>query len=168
MRVREAIVSDAAGIALVHVESWRTTYKNILPNKFLLNLSYKRRELFWETSIPEGNVFVAENDEGKIVGFASGGKERSGHYEGFKGELTSIYILKEYQGIGIGKQLLKSVVRGIEKLGINTMLVLVIEDNNSKSFYEAMGSKKIGVVEVEIAGKKLNELIYGWDNINDI
>lgn len=82
MRVREAKISDATGIALVHVESWRTTYKSILPKEFLMNLSYKRREQFWETSIPEGNVFVAENDEGKIVGFASGGIERGGKYEG--------------------------------------------------------------------------------------
>lgn len=168
MRVREAKISDATGIALVHVESWRTTYKSILPKEFLMNLSYKRREQFWETSIPEGNVFVAENDEGKIVGFASGGIERGGKYEGYKGELTSIYILKEYQGRGIGKQLLKAVIKGIVKLGINTMLVLVLEDNNSKLFYEATGGKKIGEVEIEIAGKKLNELVYGWDNITDI
>lgn len=168
MRVREAKISDATGIALVHVESWRTTYKSILPKEFLMNLSYKRREQFWETSIPEGNVFVAENDEGKIVGFASGGIERGGKYEGYKGELTSIYILKEYQGRGIGKQLLKAVIKGIVKLGINTMLVLVLEDNNSNLFYEATGGKKIGEVEIEIAGKKLNELVYGWDNITDI
>lgn len=44
MIVREAKVSDATGIALVYVESWRTTYKNILPSNFLMNLSYKRRE----------------------------------------------------------------------------------------------------------------------------
>lgn len=94
MIVREAKVSDAAGIAFVHVESWKTSYQNILPKEFLTNLSYKSREQFWETSIPKGNVFVAENDEGKIVGFASGGNERSGSYEGYKGELTSIYILK--------------------------------------------------------------------------
>lgn len=168
MRVREAKISDATGIALVHVESWRTTYKSILPKEFLMNLSYKRREQFWETSIPEGNVFVAENDEGKIVGFASGGIERGGKYEGYKGELTSIYILKEYQGRGIGKQLLKAVIKGIVKLEINTMLVLVLEDNNSNLFYEATGGKKIGEVEIEIAGKKLNELVYGWDNITDI
>lgn len=31
-----------------------------------------------------------------------------------------------------------------------------------------MGGKKIGEVEVEIAGEKLNELIYGWDNIKNI
>ena len=36
------------------------------------------------------------------------------------------------------------------------MLVLVLEDNNSRLFYEALGGKEIDKVEVEIAGKKLN------------
>jgi hypothetical protein len=29
-----------------------------------------------------------------------------------------------------------------------------------------MGGKAIDKVEIEIAGKKLKELVYGWDNIN--
>ena len=168
MKVRLANLSDANGIALVHVDSWRTTYRNILPDEFLMNLSYKRREHLWETNIPKGNVFVAESDEGKIVGFASGGKESSGKYNEYQGELSSIYILKEYQGQGIGKLLLNTVIKELEKVGTNTMLVLVLEDNNSRLFYEAMGGKKIDKVEVEIAGKKLIELVYGWDNIKNI
>jgi L-amino acid N-acyltransferase YncA len=168
MNVREANIADANGIAKVHVDSWRTTYENIIPDEFLKNLSYERREQLWTNNIPKGNVFVAENDEGKIVGFSSGGKERSGKYKEYQGELSSIYILKEYQGQGIGKLLAKPVIKEIEKLGINTMLVLVLEDNNSRLFYEALGGKIIDKVEVEIAGKKLSELVYGWDNIRNI
>lgn len=165
MKIRAAKLSDASGIAKVHVDSWRTTYKNIIPDQFLKNLSYQRREELWINNIPKGNVFVAENDEGKIVGFSSGGKERSGKYKEYQGELSSIYILKEFQGQGIGKALAKPVIEELEKLGVNTMLVFVLEDNNSKLFYEAMGGKIIDKIEVEIAGKKLNELVYGWDNI---
>ncbi|MEK4485613.1 GNAT family N-acetyltransferase [Psychrobacillus sp. FSL H8-0484] len=168
MKVREAKLSDANGIALVHVDSWRTTYRSILPDEYLMNLSYKRRKQLWETNIPKGNVFVAENDEGKIVGFASGGKERSGKYKEYEGELSSIYILEEYQGQGIGRLLVKSVIKEIQNSGINTMLVLVLEENNSRRFYEAIGGKQINKVVVEIAGKKINELVYGWDNIRNI
>ncbi|UJL47112.1 GNAT family N-acetyltransferase [Virgibacillus sp. NKC19-16] len=168
MKIREANLPDATAIAKVHVDSWRTTYKNIIPDEFLNNLSYKRREELWTNNIPRGNVFVAENDAGKIVGFSSGGKERSGKYEEYQGELSSIYILKEFQGQGIGKLLAKPVIKEIEKSGINTMLVFVLEDNNSRLFYEALGGKVIDKVEVEIAGKKLNELVYGWENIKNI
>ncbi|WP_280771609.1 GNAT family N-acetyltransferase [Salipaludibacillus daqingensis] len=168
MKVRRANLSDAKGIAKVHVDSWRTTYKNIIPDEFLNNLSYERREKLWMKNIPEGNVFVAENNDGDLVGFSSGGKERNGKYEGYEGELSSIYILKEFQGRGIGKLLAKEVVQDLKSLGINTMLVLVLEDNKSRLFYDSLGGKVIDIVDVEIAGKRLNELVYGWDNINDL
>lgn len=168
MKIRTAKLSDAGGIAKVHVDSWRTTYKNIIPGEFLENLSYQSREELWINIIPQGIVFVAENDEGQIVGFSSGGKERSGDYKEYQGELSSIYILKEFQGQGIGKALVKSVIRELGKSGMNTILVFVLADNNSTLFYEAMGGKVIDKIEVEIAGKKLNELVYGWDTIDTL
>lgn len=51
MKIREAIVSDAKGIAKVHVDSWRTTYKGIIPDDFLNNLSYEQRTKLWEENI---------------------------------------------------------------------------------------------------------------------
>ncbi|SES07695.1 GNAT family N-acetyltransferase [Psychrobacillus sp. OK032] len=168
MIIREAILEDAKGIAKVHVDSWRTTYKYIIADDFLNNLSYEKREQLWSNNIPKGNVFVAENELGQIVGFSSGGKERSGKYKDYEGELNSIYILKGFQGKGIGKLLAKPVFEKIEQLGINTMLVFVLEDNESRLFYESLGGKVIDKVEVEIAGKKLNELVYGWENIKGV
>lgn len=168
MNIRKAVLNDAKGIAKVHVDSWRTTYKNIIPDEFLNNLSYQRREELWINNIPKGNVFVAENDKGEIVGFSSGGIERSGKYKEYQGELSSIYILKEFQGQGIGKALTNPVIRELEKLGINSMLVFVLEENGSRLFYEKIGGKIIDTVEVEIAGKKLKELVYGWDNIRTL
>ncbi|USK47893.1 GNAT family N-acetyltransferase [Bacillus sp. CMF12] len=165
MNIRKAVLNDAKGIAEVHVDSWRTTYKNIIPDEFLNNLSYQRREELWINNIPKGNVFVAENDKGEIVGFSSGGIERSGKYKEYQGELSSIYILKEFQGQGIGKALTNPVIKELEKLGINSMLVFVLEENDSRLFYETIGGKIIDKIEVEIAGKKLKELVYGWDNI---
>lgn len=167
MKVRKANLADVKEIAKVHVDSWKTTYRNILPEEFLMSLSYENREQLWVNVIPNGNVFVAENDEGKIVSFSSGGKERSRKYKEYQGELSSIYILREYQGQGIGKLLVKPVIQKIEKLGINTMLVFVLADNNSRLFYENLGGRKIDSIEVEIGGKKLNEFVYGWDDISN-
>ena len=47
MLIREASPRDAAAIARVHVDSWRTTYAGIVPADYLANLSYTRREQFW-------------------------------------------------------------------------------------------------------------------------
>ncbi|MCY8816339.1 GNAT family N-acetyltransferase [Bacillus atrophaeus] len=168
MNIRKAVLSDAKGIAKVHVDCWKTTYKNIVSDQYLNNLTYESREQLWKNNIPNGGVYVAENKEGEIVGFSSGGIERSGNYNGFEGELYAIYILKEYQGNGIGKALVKPIIDEIKEIGLNSMLVLVLKDNISRLFYESFGGKKIDTVEVEISGKKLFELVYGWEDIRNI
>ncbi|MED3996062.1 GNAT family N-acetyltransferase [Peribacillus frigoritolerans] len=168
MRIRKAVLTDAKGIAKVHVDSWKTTYANIIPDEYLNNLAYEGREQLWKGNIPNSDVFVAENEEGKIVGFSSGGKERSGKYPDYTGELYAIYILKEYQGNGLGKLLVKPIIEELQQKKIFSMTVLVLEDNSSRLFYETLGGKKIDTIEVNISGKKLNELVYGWDNIRTL
>ena len=168
MNIRKAVLSDAKGIAKVHVDCWKTTYKNIISDQYLNNLKYENRERLWEKNIPNGGVYVAENKEGEIVGFSSGGIERSGNYNGYEGELYAIYILKKYQGNGIGKALVKPIIEEITELGLHSMLVLVLKDNISRIFYESLGGKKIDTVEVEISDKKLSELVYGWEDIGSI
>jgi ribosomal protein S18 acetylase RimI-like enzyme len=166
--IRKAVINDAKGISKVHVDSWKTTYKNIVSDEYLTNLTYENREQIWLHNIPNGGVYVAENSKGEIVGFSSGGKERSGKYTGFDGELYAIYILKEYQGLGIGKALVKPIIDEMKSKDLKSMIVLVLEDNNSRLFYEALGAKKIDVIEIEISGKKLSELVYGWEDITTI
>ncbi|MEK4069926.1 GNAT family N-acetyltransferase [Peribacillus sp. FSL R5-0717] len=168
MRIRKAVLTDAKGIAKVHVDSWKTTYANIIPDEYLNNLAYEGREQVWKGNIPNSDVFVAENEEGKIVGFSSGGKERSGKYSDYTGELYAIYILKEYQGNGLGKLLVKPIIEELQQKKFFSMIVLVLEDNSSRLFYETLGGKKIDTIEVNISGKKLNELVYGWDNIRTL
>ncbi|WP_368505104.1 N-acetyltransferase family protein [Alkalihalophilus sp. As8PL] len=113
----------------------------------------------------QGSVFIAENN-GVVVGFANGGRERSGKYKSFDGELYSIYLLDEYQGMGFGKQLFMAVVEELKRLQFNSFLVLVLKDNQARSFYESMGARHVDSIEVDIAGKKLTELVYGWEHIN--
>ncbi len=131
-------------------------------------ITYESREQMWSNAIPYGGVYVAEGNEGIIVGFSKGDKERSGNYNGYDGELYAIYILKEYQGKGIGKALVKPIIDEIKGMGLNSMLVLVLEENNSRQFYESLEGSIIDTIEVEIGGKKLTELVYGWEDISDI
>ncbi|MFJ5714435.1 GNAT family N-acetyltransferase [Neobacillus sp. NPDC093127] len=168
MKIRKAVLADAVGIAKVHVDSWKTTYANIVPDEYLNKLSYESREQLWQDNIPNGGVYVAETKEGKIVGFSSGGKERTGKYHDYAGELYAIYILKEYQGNGLGKSLVKPIIAELLQQNISTMLVLVLEENSSRFFYEALGGKKIDTIEVNFTGEKLIELVYGLEDIRNI
>ncbi|WP_239673413.1 hypothetical protein [Mangrovibacillus cuniculi] len=78
MLVRQAKMEDSNGIAKVHVDSWKTTYTDILPETFLNNLSYDKRKQLWQNNITNNgeNIFVIETDTGQIVGFADCGKRK--------------------------------------------------------------------------------------------
>src|SRR5699024_3828292 len=121
MKIRKAAQQDARGIAKVHVDSWRTTYKNIVPDEFLDSLDYEDRTERWAQNVHERMVYVAETDDGEIVGFSTGGKEREGKYDGYDGELYAIYIFEEYQGKGIGKKLVQPVADELIKAGFRSM-----------------------------------------------
>ncbi|KON85438.1 GNAT family acetyltransferase [Sporosarcina globispora] len=169
MTIRKAGLADSKGIAKVHVDSWRTTYKNIIPDEFLSNLSYDRRTDLWNDNIlKEGNyVFVAENNDGDIIGFADCGKRKSNHIPK-SGDLTAIYLLEEYQGKGVGKGLLKQVFLQFEELGFDRIFVEVLEDNKTRSFYEYYGAEIHRTEKITIAGAEFNLLIYEWNNIKDV
>lgn len=168
MLIRKALPIDAKGIARVHVDSWRTTYKHIFPEDYLQSLTYESREDLWSSVIPNGYVYVAENHDGEIVGFSSGGKERTGDYPGYDGELYAIYILLEYQGKGIGRQLVKPLVEQLTNDGMNSMTVLVLEANPSKQFYQSLGAIEIDQLQDTVAGKEVIELVYGWRDLSII
>ncbi|WP_108669063.1 GNAT family N-acetyltransferase [Peribacillus acanthi] len=166
MIIRKAKLSDAQGIAKVHVDCWRTTYKNIIPNEFLDNLSYDQRKDLWIRNISneQNYVFVAENDEGLIIGFADGGKRETNKVD-HSGDLTSIYVLQESQGIGIGRQLVQQLFSKLDELGYKTIFVEVLEDNKSRFFYESLGAEWLRTEKIKIAGAELNLLVYEWKDI---
>lgn len=169
MEIRKALLEDAWGIAMVHVDSWKETYKGIVPDSYLEKLTYQQREQIWESNISEDNsiILVAENEQGEIIGFATGGKRSSNTYEK-AGDLTSLYLLKAYQGRGIGKQLLHKVLFHLEKIGYRKVFVEVLEDNQTRYYYEYYGATLTSSSSVIFGGKELSLLIYEWNRLNEV
>src|SRR5712692_5946303 len=163
--IREARCGDAAGIAQVHVDAWRTTYRGIVPDDHLANLSVARHERFWAEVTCDATraefVYVAEDADNQIVGFASGGPERTGHAE-YKGELYAIYLLAAYQQQGIGRRLSAAVAARLLRNGFDTMLLWVLADNPSRRFYEALGGQVVMSQLITLGGVALAEVAYGW------
>src|SRR5690242_872171 len=74
--IRKATFEDAAGIANVHINSWREAYKGLLPSDFLDErpLAFKNRYELWKKVAVNADqvTFVAESREHGIVGFING------------------------------------------------------------------------------------------------
>ncbi|WP_163101625.1 GNAT family N-acetyltransferase [Peribacillus alkalitolerans] len=169
MKIREAIISDAEGIAKVHVDCWRSTYKGIVSDVYLERMSYEKRTQAWVQNIArtDNYVLVAESEEGKIIGFTDGGKRETNQVVD-SGDLTSIYILEEFQGKGIGKRLVEKLFTHFKELGYKKVFVEVLEDNKSRFFYEKMGANHSETTTVFIQGEELYLSIYEWENINSV
>ena len=169
MKIRKAVLEDAEGIAKVHVDSWRTTYKEIIPSSYLNNLSYAQRTEMWKKNISkeENYVVVAEEKNGQIIGFADSWKRKNNTTEN-SGDLTSIYLLEEYQGKGIGKMLLNELFNHYKEMGYEKIFVEVLEDNKTRYFYEHYGAKLVDTSQIKIGGEILNELIYEWDDVDAV
>jgi ribosomal protein S18 acetylase RimI-like enzyme len=165
MQIREATMADVAAIARVHVDSWRTTYKGLLPDDYLANLTYAQRESLWHEvlskPVDHNLVYVAEDNAGNIVGFASGGPERSGDPV-YTGEVYAIYLLESWQGQGIGRQLTITLVRQLIQRGFTSLLIWVLVNNPSRRFYEALGGQQVRERLQMTGGVQLMDVAYGW------
>jgi ribosomal protein S18 acetylase RimI-like enzyme len=169
--IREAHTDDIAGIAKVHVDSWQTTYAGLAPDEYLANMTYSSHEKWWMynlTNNSEGSfTYIAEDDSGQIIGFVSGGPERTDDTI-YKGELYAIYILKAYQGQGIGRLLIETLVKRLLKDNMKTMLLSVLAHNPACRFYEALGGNLVRTAQFEIGGLMLDEVAYGWMDIRKL
>ena len=138
----------------------------IVSDEHLAGLSQEKRAVFWSKFItdmpPRSHLVVATDDGDRVVGFSNGGVNRSTEHD-IDGEVQAIYLLKDYQGAGVGRRLLQASFDRLAEDGFNKLLLWVLADNPTCGFYERMGGKVIGEKMEQIGGTTLRELAYGWE-----
>lgn len=174
MNIREAKLEDAAAIAKVHVDSWQTTYRDLLPKDYIEKRTYEKRKNNWQNRLSSDRkaetsycIYVAKNAEDRIVGFIDGGLAR-GDSAIYKGEIYALYILEAYQRRGIGKSLVRSIASRLFQLGLTSIMVWVLEENPAIQFYQALGGQRINQRVIKIGGKKFLEIAYGWTDTQNL
>jgi len=165
--IRPAQIEDARAIARVHIDTWRTTYVGIVPDEHLANLSYPHCEARWIENLSnpkDERTVVVEDQTGQVVGFSSGGPVREA-LDNFDGELYGLYVLKPFQGLGYGRQLVTTVARDLAGRGFTAMVLWALKDNPACRFYEKLGGRRVGEKVVKIGGKQLLDAAFGWPDL---
>jgi GNAT superfamily N-acetyltransferase len=139
--VRPARPGEAREIAEVHVAAWRWAYEGQLPASVLEGLSIGEREAMWRRTLADPkaaeSVAVAEDDSGRIVGFASWGPTEDADAPHGTGEVYAIYLLHDVQGTGVGRALFERAERGLRESGFTRATLWVLESNElGRRFYE--------------------------------
>ena len=167
--IRKAKEEDAKEIAYVNAYTWLTTYKGLMPDELL-----EERVKTIDDRVPKiinaiktkDNFYVAL-DNNKVVGIMSYGKSRNQDYID-SGEIKSIYILKDYQGLGLGKSLFMTGIKELLNMGFNSMILNVLEGNDAFLFYQKYGGKKVSEKIDDFGGTILKENVMYFDNLEDI
>jgi len=159
--IREATAEDIPALAALHVKTWSDTYWHVRHPP-----TYQIREQQWREQFKKSGeswfCFVVEDRKGELVGFAKGTSYASDELSGYAGELNKIYLLREYQRVGLGRRLVGQVACRFLGQGINTMILFGTPQNPSCAFHEALGGERLLAQNGEFNGA------YGWRDLQKL
>ena len=149
-----ATEEDIKGRAFVHFTSWRETYSGIIGDDYLERVMTQEKCYEIAKRFPD-NCLVAK-DGGSVVGFVCYGEYRGGGLEG-AGEISSIYVLGEYQRRGVGRALMDAALSKLSEFG--KVALWVLKDNEKAiDFYKKLGFYPDGAEKEITLGKPLTEI----------
>ena len=143
---------EIEGKSLVHWQTWREAYDDILPEEFQETMTLDRCR-FFSQKYPE-NTLIAM-DEKKVVGFISYGNFRDEAIQA--GEIIALYVLKDYYGKGVSKQLMHAAFVALDQFSEIYLWVLK-ENKRAISFYQKMGFTFDDQEQILKLGKPVKEL----------
>jgi ribosomal protein S18 acetylase RimI-like enzyme len=167
--IRPARADDAEAIARVRVDSWRETYRGMIPQSYLDAMQLDASRAMWEKVLNAGSntvsVLVAEHGA-EIVGFGSGNLLPEPKH-GFTAELSAIYIRREFQHAGLGRRLVVETALSQRARGASSLIVWVIAGNKAaRAFYERLGAELVIEQAFQWDGLDLVEAGYGWRSLD--
>jgi GNAT superfamily N-acetyltransferase len=167
--VRPASPADATAIAQVRIDSWRTTYRDLIPAAYLAAMSVAENTAFWARILAAGgeraSVYVAADASG-VVGFAAG-HVLAPPKLGFDAELSALYLRADRLRTGVGRRLLGAVAAARRARQATGLLTWVIAANRpARAFYETLGAELLVEQPFQWDGVDLVEAGYGWRDVD--
>lgn len=157
-QIRPATAQDVPALAFVHHTAWQETYAGLIDRDYLnartVERSARSMEKAWST------ISVAVCD-GRVVGFCGCGASRDADSPPDTGEVQGIYLLRDFQRLGLGRALMEDVLRRLKASGYQKAILWVL-DSNAKAirFYEKAGFLPDGAAKTAILGSPVTELRY--------
>jgi ribosomal protein S18 acetylase RimI-like enzyme len=161
--IRKAEPADAASIADVHHEAWQGAYAGIIPHKALTKMVNRRGSEWWASAIRRAATVLVIEIGGRIVGYATLGKNRARELPQ-QGEIYELYMLPEYQGIGLGSRLFAAARQMLTAHGLKGLVVWALEENdNALAFYSGSGGRDVAEGVEVFDSRALRKVAFVWD-----
>ena len=138
---RDATVEDIPELGKLHAITWAQTYN--APNPNIQLRQYQWKKAFTDENDGSWFCIVIVNKNNELVGFAKGKIYKNEGSSENRGDLNKIYLLSDYQRLGLGKKLFRLVVERFLSKGVNDMVLFGVPQNPSSNFHEAMGGERL-------------------------
>ena len=138
---RDATVEDISELGKLHAITWAETYN--AKNSNIQLRQYQWQKVFKEENDGSWFCLLVVDAKNELVGFAKGKINKDEHTSQLHGDLNKIYLLSDYQRLGLGKKLFAHVVQRFLSNGINDMSLFGVPQNPSCAFHEAMGGERL-------------------------
>lgn len=147
--IRPHVIEDVEAVAQVHVETWRETYRGLMPDELLdsPDMMDNRRRMWTSLVTPDNHpdhISAIADQDGVIVGIALSGPSEEDDRPGDR-HLYVLYAYAAVHGSGIGQQLLDAVVSPGER----TSLWVADPNPRAQAFYRRNGFDFDGAVETD-------------------
>jgi ribosomal protein S18 acetylase RimI-like enzyme len=147
---RIATEADAAAIARLHIASWRSAYRDILPRAYLEGLKTEERLDSWRRKLtdPDTTVFLA-GGASDLLGFCACGPAHDGDLDPASvWEIYNLHVAPERRGGGIGRKLFGRALEAGRNRSARELTLWVVEQNvPARGFYERLGMLPDGAAQ---------------------
>jgi hypothetical protein len=158
--IRPAGAADAAAIAALHVASWRSAYRGMLPDAYLDGPIEAERAAYWQATLAQpapGDAVLLAPGAGFVAGFAAPDGDAL---------LDNLHVLPARRGGGLGAALLVAVARALAAGGARAMHLWVFDANaGARRFYERHGAVPTAQRVAELFGASVPETRLAWPDL---
>jgi len=160
---RRAKPEDADAISRVHAASWKNAYSGLVPYAALARMINRRDVAWWANAIRKSTLVLVIEMDKEVVGYATLGPNRVSTFP-HEGEIYEIYLLPEYQGVGLGAKLFADAKMELKRRSYKGTVVWVLSDNDPAiNFYNNAGGRAIANGSEHFDNKRLSKTAFAWD-----
>ena len=160
--IRFAGADDAAFVAGLWLENWRSTYRGLLSDGFLDSLSFAGALAEWRAYLenPANRIIICAGDDGAALGFAAvepDGARPNCLY------LHSLHVKAAARGRGVGTRLICAAWDWAAENGCTEMSINVVCGNeNAKRLYMGLGARHLKYFKDNFNGEISNSETLLW------
>ena len=164
--MREATSLDAGAITALHVASWRSSYRGVLPDAYLETDAEAERGAHWTKTLgnldPNDLVLLAEDTQ-NLRGFISVYWRKE---PGFDAYLDNLHVRPGLRGGGLGRRLLAAALDRLIAKGARNLCLWAFDQNQGAvRFYKRLGGKAVEHGFDDFAGSNAPHTKIAWDNL---